>query len=128
MFAAKEWVTMQDLYDAHDKITLGTDWKSRVKDKDDLKLTAYHEAGHTLVAIYTKEATPLHKVTIIARGMSGGHTAFLPDKDQTSVTKAQYMARLDVGMGGRAAEELAFGKDQVWIHGRKNLWSGTFGP
>jgi len=122
---AKEWVSMQDLYDAHDKITLGTDKKSKVKDKDDLKVTAYHEAGHTLVAVHTKEATPLHKVTIIARGQTGGHTAFLPKNDQQMQTKAQCLARLDVGMGGRAAEELIFGKDQVTTGASSDLNGAT---
>merc|ERR1719295_324051 len=122
---AKEWVSMQDLYDAHDKITLGTDKKSKVKDKDDLKVTAYHEAGHTLVAVHTKEATPLHKVTIIARGQTGGHTAFLPKNDQQMQTKAQCLARLDVGMGGRAAEALIFGKDQVTTGASSDLNGAT---
>jgi len=122
---AKEWVSMQDMYDAHDKITLGTDWKSKVKDKDDLKVTAYHEAGHTLVAMHTKDATPLHKVTIIARGQTGGHTAFLPKNDQQMQTKAQCLARLDVGMGGRAAEELIFGKDQVTTGASSDLNGAT---
>merc|ERR1712242_281861 len=77
----KEWVTMADFEYSHDKQTLGTDWKSRVRHKDDLKITAYHEAGHTLVNIYTDHTNPLHKVTIVAKGQSGGHTAFLPERD-----------------------------------------------
>ena len=76
-------------------------------------MTAYHEAGHTLMALYTEDATPLHKVTIVSRGKSGGHTAFLPKDDKQMMTKAQLLARIDVSMGGRAAEEIIFGKDQV---------------
>ena len=98
---------------SHDKQLLGTDWKSREKHKDDLKITAYHEAGHTLVNIFTENTDPFHKVTIVAKGQSGGHTAFLPERDATHVTKAQLLARVDVAMGGRAAEEIIFGKDKI---------------
>ena len=83
------------------------------------QLTAYHEAGHTLVAMYTSDATPLHKVTIVSRGQSGGHTAFLPKKDITMQAKSELIARMDVGMGGRAAEEIVFGKDKVSL---SQLW------
>jgi len=122
---AKEWVTMQDFIDSHDKITIGTDWKSRQKDKEDLKLTAYHEAGHTLVAMYTSDATPLHKVTIVSRGQSGGHTAFLPKKDITMQAKSELIARMDVGMGGRAAEEIVFGKDKITTGASSDLTGTT---
>ncbi len=98
---------------AYDKHVMGTDWKSRVRDKEDLKITAYHEAGHTLVTQYTKGSKPLHKVTIAAKGGSGGHTAFVPEKDSTVETKSKLFAMMDVSMGGRAAEELVFGKDNV---------------
>lgn len=76
-------------------------------------ITAYHEGGHTIVAHYTMGAHPLHKVTIIPRGPSLGHTAYIPEKEQYHVTKAQLLAMVDVCMGGRAAEELIFGLDKV---------------
>ena len=104
---------MSEFEYSHDKHTLGTDWKSRVRDKEDLKITAYHEAGHTLVNYYTEHALPLHKVTIVSKGLSGGHTAFLPEKDMMHETKAQMLAQMDVSMGGRAAEEIAFGNDKI---------------
>jgi ATP-dependent metalloprotease len=109
----KEFVTMAEFEYSHDKHVLGTDWKSRVRDKADLEITAYHEAGHTLVAYFTPDSTPLHKVTIVAKGQSGGHTAFMPEGDQWHETKAQMHAHMDVGMGGRAAEELVFGKEKI---------------
>jgi len=109
----KDYVGMEDFEYSHDKHVLGTDWKSRVREKEDLRITAYHEAGHTLVAYFTPDTSPLHKVTIVAKGQSGGHTAFLPENDAWHVTKAQLLAKLDVSMGGRAAEELVFGKDKV---------------
>merc|ERR1719295_851691 len=107
------WVTMREFEYSHDKQTIGTDWKSRVKHKDDLKITAYHEAGHTLVNIYSDNTNPFHKVTIVAKGQTGGHTAFLPERDSTHQTKAQLLAMVDVAMGGRAAEEMIFGKDKI---------------
>jgi len=109
----KDWVSMIDFEYSHDKQIFGSDWKSRVRDKEDLKITAYHEAGHTLVAYFTANAMPIHKVTIVAKGQSGGHTAFLPENDSGHTTKAQLLARMDVGMGGRAAEEIIFGKEKI---------------
>jgi len=109
----EEMVGHGDFEFAFDKQTLGVDLKSRVRDMEDLKITAFHEAGHTLVAIYTKDTTPIHKVTIVAKGQSGGHTAFIPSDNQWHQTRAQLLSRMDVGMGGRAAEELIFGADKV---------------
>uniref|UniRef100_A0A1I7XSG2 Peptidase_M41 domain-containing protein n=1 Tax=Heterorhabditis bacteriophora TaxID=37862 RepID=A0A1I7XSG2_HETBA len=86
----------------------------RIPDEEANRNTAFHEAGHTLVSIYTKHAVPLHKVvTIIPRGQSLGHTAMLPEKDEYQMTKGQILAALDVMMGGRVAEELAFGEEMV---------------
>ena len=93
---------------------MGTEWKSRVRPKEDLEITAYHEAGHTLVAFFTKDSMPLHKVTILAKGHSGGHTGFTPTENmQWHKTKAQMKASMDVSMGGRVAEELIFGTEKV---------------
>ena len=112
-FTGKDFVTMEDFEFAYDKQTMGVDLKSRVRDMEDRKITAYHEAGHTLVAYYTKDANPIHKVTIVAKGQSGGHTAFIPPNNQWHQTRAQLIALIDVAFGGRAAEELIFGKDKV---------------
>eukprot|EP00092_Neocalanus_flemingeri_P032898 GFUD01035780.1.p1 GENE.GFUD01035780.1~~GFUD01035780.1.p1 ORF type:complete len:745 (-),score=192.85 GFUD01035780.1:309-2543(-) len=109
----KEWVSMSEFELAYDKHVMGTDWKSRVRSKEDLTITAFHEAGHVLVAYFTTGASPLHKVTIVAKGQSGGHTAFIPDDEEWHMTKQQYKARMDVAMGGRAAEELIFGKEKI---------------
>ena len=93
---------------------MGTEWKSRVRPKEDLEITAYHEAGHTLVALLTKDSMPLHKVTILAKGGSGGHTGFTPTENmQWHQTKSQMNARMDVAMGGRVAEELIFGTEKI---------------
>jgi cell division protease FtsH len=104
--ANKEHVEMADLEEARDKVRWGRARKSRVIDQQEREITAYHEAGHTLVQSLLKEADPLHKVSIIPRGPMGGATFALPEKDRTIFTKRYCMALLQVCFGGRIAEEL----------------------
>ena len=118
-------VCHDDFEFAFDKQTLGVDLKSRVRDMEDLKITAYHEAGHTLVSYYTKDSNPIHKVTIVSKGQTGGHTAFIPKENQWHQTRSQLLARMDVGMGGRAAEELIFGKEKVTGGASNDLQGAT---
>uniref|UniRef100_A0AC34R0I9 AAA+ ATPase domain-containing protein n=1 Tax=Panagrolaimus sp. JU765 TaxID=591449 RepID=A0AC34R0I9_9BILA len=107
-------VYMRHLDESKDRILMGpARVKGRFPDEEANKNTAFHEAGHTLVAFFTKDATPIHKVTIIPRGASLGHTALLPEKDSYQVTRSQLLAQLDVMMGGRVAEELVHGYDKV---------------
>uniref|UniRef100_A0A7E5A087 AAA domain-containing protein n=1 Tax=Panagrellus redivivus TaxID=6233 RepID=A0A7E5A087_PANRE len=119
-------VYMRHLDDAKDRILMGpARAQGRFPDEDANRSTAFHEAGHTLVAHYTKDATPIHKVTIIPRGSSLGHTALLPDKDQYQVTRSQLLAQLDVMMGGRVAEELIFGTEKVTTGAADDLKRAT---
>ncbi|KAJ5679344.1 hypothetical protein N7462_007588 [Penicillium macrosclerotiorum] len=98
---------------AKDKIMMGAEARSRIiQDKDKL-LTAYHEAGHALVAYFSPSATPLYKITIVPRGMALGITHFLPEMDTVSRNYTEYLSDIDVSMGGKAAEELIFGPDNV---------------
>ncbi|RWS27526.1 ATP-dependent zinc metalloprotease YME1-like protein [Leptotrombidium deliense] len=106
-------VTMKYFENARDKVLMGPERKSRIPDEEANRITAYHESGHALVAYYTKDATPIHKVTIVSRGPSLGHTAYIPEKESYHITKAQMEAWIDAAMGGRAAEELIFGSDKV---------------
>jgi cell division protease FtsH len=107
--ANKDNVEMADLEEARDKVRWGRARKSRVIDQKEKEITAYHEAGHTLVQSLLEDADPLHKVSIIPRGPMGGATFALPEKDRTIFTKTYCMALLQVCFGGRIAEELFCG-------------------
>ncbi|MBN1787780.1 MAG: ATP-dependent zinc metalloprotease FtsH [Sedimentisphaerales bacterium] len=102
----KDFVEMEDLEEARDKVRWGRKKRSRKVDEAERKDTAYHEAGHTLVQSLLKDADPLHKVSIIPRGPYGGATFSLPEKDRNFYTKKYCMAEMQVCFGGRIAEEL----------------------
>jgi cell division protease FtsH len=104
--ANKDSIEMADLEEARDKVRWGRAKKSRTIDQKEREITAYHEAGHTLVQSLLKDADPLHKVSIIPRGPMGGATFALPERDRTIFTKKYCMALLQVCFGGRIAEEL----------------------
>jgi len=106
-------ITMAVLEYAKDKILMGAERKTAVITAKTAKCTAYHEAGHALVATLTEGADPIHKATIMPRGSSLGMVTQLPEGDQTSQSKREMLARMDVCMGGRVAEELIFGPDNV---------------
>lgn len=109
----KKIVTMDDFEYAKDKIIMGVERKSMIMQEKERKLTAYHEAGHALVAIFSKGSDPIHKATIIPRGSALGLVMRLPTDDRLSMTRETMMADLAVAMGGRAAEEVIFGYNQV---------------
>lgn len=108
-----DYVTQESLEFARDKILMGPERKNRLPDREQNLMTAYHESGHALTAYYTEKANKLHKVTIVSRGNSLGHTSTLPERDLYSQTREQLYAAMDVMLGGRVAEELIYGSDRV---------------
>ncbi|MBK8149341.1 MAG: ATP-dependent zinc metalloprotease FtsH [Acidobacteria bacterium] len=109
----KKVVTMTDFEIAKDKVMMGAERRSMVLSDHEKKLTAYHEAGHTLVGLKVPSADPVHKVSIIPRGMALGVTQQLPEADRHSYTKEYILSQIAILMGGRLAEEIYFGADQV---------------
>ena len=105
----KKAVGMEELEEARDKVRWGRERRSRVLDEKDKRITAYHEAGHALVMYKLEHTEPLHKVTIIPRGMFLGATFSLPEKDKYHESRSELLDELAGIMGGRIAEELIFG-------------------
>ena len=111
LLAAREGaatVKMTHFEEAKDKVMLGVERKSMVITERDRKITAYHESGHALVAYFTEDADPVHKVTIVPRGQALGVTAQLPVEDKYNYSKKYLLGRLDILMGGRCAEKVIF--------------------
>src|SRR4051794_36169155 len=109
----KRLVTMADFEYAKDKVLMGTERRSMAMTDEEKKLTAYHEAGHALVALHVPKSDPLHKVTIIPRGRALGVTMQLPERDHLSHTKQFLESRLAILFGGRTAEDIIFGPENV---------------
>jgi cell division protease FtsH len=123
--ANKNAVSMHELETAKDKVMMGAERRSMAMTDDEKKLTAYHEAGHALVILNVPQTDPLHKVTIIPRGRALGVTFSLPERDKHSVTKMELQSRLAVSYGGRVAEELIFGPDNVTTGAVSDIESAT---
>jgi cell division protease FtsH len=104
----KKYLEMEDFEKAKDRVLMGAERKSMVISDEDKKMTAYHEAGHTLVGCLIPGLDPIHKVTIIPRGMALGLTQTLPEKDSVSFSKSQAENWIAFAFGGRAAEELIY--------------------
>ena len=116
LFAARDnakEVTMDHLDRAKDKIMMGAERRSMVMSEKEKRLTAYHEAGHAIVGRVVPEHDPVYKVTIIPRGMALGVTMFLPEQDKYSISKLQLESQLASLFGGRVAEEVVFGAENV---------------
>lgn len=118
-------VSLRDFEWAKDRILMGAERKSQYLDHEAKLATAYHEGGHALVALYTEGAMPLHKVTCVPRGHALGYTSLLPENDRTSVTLKEYLAGIDVSMGGRVAEELIYGTENVSSGASSDIRSAT---
>jgi cell division protease FtsH len=121
----RDRIFMADFEDAKDKVMLGAERKSLVMKEDERRLTAYHEAGHTICGTKTPGNDPLHKVTIVPRGRALGIAFVLPEDDRVSMTRMQLEANLVRMYGGRAAEELVFGRDKVTTGASSDIQTAT---
>ncbi|MGB0682486.1 MAG: ATP-dependent zinc metalloprotease FtsH [Magnetovibrionaceae bacterium] len=121
----KRVVTMADFEAAKDKVLMGAERRSMVMTDEEKKLTAYHEAGHALVGIHTPKSDPLHKVTIIPRGRALGVTMNLPERDQLTFSEVQLTSKLAMMYGGRIAEEIIFGKENITTGAGNDIQQAT---
>ncbi len=119
----RDKIQMTDCEEAIDRVNMGPERKSRVQPEDQREKTAYHEAGHAIVARSIADASPVHKVTILPRGQALGLTFFLPEDDRLSHNKEELLAMIAVLMGGRAAEEVTFGK--IWTGATNDIERAT---
>ncbi len=109
----KRIVTFQEFEEAKDKVMMGAERRSMVMTEDEKKLTAYHEGGHAIVSFNLKNSDPIHKATIIPRGRALGMVMNLPERDKYQYTVKEFKAKIAMCFGGRVAEELIFGKDNI---------------
>ncbi|MEX0346245.1 MAG: ATP-dependent zinc metalloprotease FtsH [Rhizobiaceae bacterium] len=109
----KRLVTMAEFEDAKDKVMMGAERRSTAMTQEEKQLTAYHESGHAILALNVPSADPLHKATIIPRGRALGMVMQLPEGDRYSMSYKYMVSRLAIMMGGRVAEEIKFGKDNI---------------
>lgn len=128
LFAArnnKRVVTMNDLDKARDKMLMGAEKRTMVMSRDDLLMTAYHEAGHAIVGRMVPEHDPVYKVSIMPRGGALGITMFLPERDQYSASKDKLESQIASLFGGRVAEELIYGKNKVTTGASNDIMRAT---
>jgi len=118
-------VTMQEFEEAKDKVMMGAERRSMVMTTEEKELTAYHEAGHALVGLLVKGNDPLHKVTIIPRGRALGVTMNLPETDKYGYKKSEICARLAMTFGGRVAETLIYGPEDVTTGAGQDIQQAT---
>lgn len=121
----RRFVTMMDFESAKDKVMMGAERRSMVMSEEEKRLTAYHEAGHAIVGLNVPQHDPIHKATIIPRGRALGLVLSLPERDQLSVTYTKYKSKIAMAMGGRVAEELVFGPEQVTSGATSDIQQAT---
>jgi cell division protease FtsH len=128
LFAARDGVRlvqMEQFEKAKDKVLMGVERRSLVMSEKERKLTAYHEAGHAIVGLSMPSSDPVYKVTIIPRARALGVTLFLPETDRHSYTRQELESRVAMCFGGRVAEELIFGKDEVTVGASDDIKKAT---
>ncbi|MBL1419422.1 MAG: ATP-dependent zinc metalloprotease FtsH [Alphaproteobacteria bacterium] len=121
----KRVVTDQEFEDAKDKVMMGAERRTLVMSDDERRLTAFHEAGHALVAMHKPESDPVHKATIIPRGRALGLVMRLPERDAISYSREKFHADLAVAMAGRVAEEILVGYDKITSGASSDIQQAT---
>jgi cell division protease FtsH len=121
----KRMVTQAEFEEAKDKVMMGAERKSLVMSEEEKMLTAYHEAGHAIVGLNVVAGIPVHKATIIPRGRAMGMVKFLPEGDRYSMKYKEFTSQLAVAMGGRVAEEITFGKDNITSGASSDIQQAT---
>jgi len=121
----KRMVTQAEFEEAKDKVMMGAERKSLVMSEEEKMLTAYHEAGHAIVGLNVPAGIPVHKATIIPRGRAMGMVKFLPEGDRYSMKYKEFTSQLAVAMGGRVAEEITFGKDNITSGASSDIQQAT---
>jgi cell division protease FtsH len=121
----RRMVTMQDFEQAKDKVMMGAERRSMAMNEEEKKLTAYHEGGHAIVALNVPMADPVHKATIVPRGRALGMVMQLPEGDRYSMKYQQMTSRLAIMMGGRVAEEIIFGKENITSGASSDIKAAT---
>ncbi|WP_339914842.1 ATP-dependent zinc metalloprotease FtsH [uncultured Brevundimonas sp.] len=121
----RRMVTHRDFEDAKDKVMMGAERRSMAMNEEEKRLTAYHEGGHAIVAINVKMADPVHKATIVPRGQALGMVMQLPEGDRYSMKYQQMVDRIAIMAGGRVAEELIFGKENITSGASSDIQQAT---
>ena len=127
LFAARQdrrTVSKQQFEDAKDKIMMGAERRSLLISNEEKETTAYHEVGHAIIGTLVKDHDPVQKVTLIPRGQAKGLTWFSPDDDQMLISRTQLKARIMGALGGRAAEDVVFGREEVTVKGKTYTFIG----
>ncbi|MEM9342124.1 MAG: ATP-dependent zinc metalloprotease FtsH [Pseudomonadota bacterium] len=121
----RRFVTMEDFENAKDKVMMGAERRSMVMSEEEKQLTAYHEAGHAIVGLNVPQHDPIHKATIIPRGRALGLVLSLPERDRISASYTWFTSRIAMAMGGRAAEEIKFGKENITSGASQDIKQAT---
>lgn len=117
----KKIITMEECEEAIDRVLMGPERKRRVLTDRDKEVFAYHEVGHAVTAYYLPNADPVHKITIVGRGMAGGYTMTLPEEERAVQTRSDLKDMLAYALGGRAAEEIKYNKERVTTGAQSDL-------
>lgn len=118
-------ISQDDIFEAVEKVLMGPEKKSRKVVELEKKITAYHEVGHALVSKFLPECDPVHKISIVARGMAGGLTWFLPDEEKRMWSKNKFLSEIASLLGGRIAESVKFGPDEITTGASNDLERAT---